>query len=98
WKPHNFTQNPYNVVIGSKTNAYLNAGLYLRWALTPHTDLATGIDFSHFSNGNTNFPNAGLNMVGLKIGVLYDLRKREPTAMLSKIPDSLLRRYHRNMD
>src|SRR5690606_1735597 len=69
WKPLHYIENPYNVAIGSKTNAYLNAGLYLRWRLTTQTHLTTGLDFTHFSNGNTNFPNAGLNMLGLKFGI-----------------------------
>ncbi|RAV30476.1 acyloxyacyl hydrolase [Sinomicrobium soli] len=98
WKPHHFERNPYNVAIGSGTNAYLNAGIYLRWALTRHTDLATGIDFTHFSNGNTTFPNAGLNMVGLKIGMLYDFRKRQPAAEPAvSIPESLMKRYPRHI-
>ncbi|WP_461532660.1 acyloxyacyl hydrolase [Sinomicrobium sp.] len=79
WKPHSFKHNPYNIAIGSSTNAYLNAGVYLRWKLGRYTNLATGIDFTHFSNGNTSFPNAGLNMTGLKIGLLHDFQKRNAT-------------------
>lgn len=98
WEPHDFEHNTYNVAIGSKTNAYLNAGLYLRWRLTQNTDLATGIDFTHFSNGNTNFPNAGLNTIGLKIGFLYDFRKRYSVAgKRSKIPDSLIAQYPKHI-
>ena len=97
WRPHHFIHNPHNIAIGSKTNAYLNAGLYLRWKLTPHTDLTTGIDFTHFSNGNTNFPNAGLNMLGLKVGVLYDFRKRELYRKPVAPPDSLLQ-YPRHIN
>ncbi|MBD1422112.1 acyloxyacyl hydrolase [Sphingobacterium chuzhouense] len=98
WKPHNFEHNPYNVAIGSKTNAYLNAGLYLRWTLAQRMGLTTGIDFTHFSNGNTNFPNAGLNMLGLKIGVLYDFRKKDPIGKPARIPDSLLTQYPKHIN
>lgn len=98
WKPHDFMYNPYNVAIGSKTNAYLNAGLYVRWTLAPYTDLATGIDFTHFSNGNTNIPNAGLNMFGLKLGILHDFRKRRPVVKPSRIPDSLITQYPRHLN
>lgn len=89
WAPHHFIENPYNVAIGSKTNAYLNAGLYLRWRLTAQTHLTTGLDFTHFSNGNTNFPNAGLNMLGLKIGISHDFRRRETTRKPAPSADSL---------
>ncbi len=98
WKPHHFVHNPYNIAIGSKANAYLNAGLYVRWRLTPHTDLATGLDFTHFSNGNTNFPNAGLNMLGLKMGILYDFKKRESVTKHTKIPDSLRTSYPKHIN
>lgn len=71
WHPHDFYTNPYNRVIGSRINAYLHAGLYLNWALSPRLELRPGIGLTHFSNGNTKYPNAGLNTAGLKIGVAY---------------------------
>lgn len=40
-------------------NAYINAGIYLNWAFSRYFDLIIGGDFTHFSNGNTKFPNAG---------------------------------------
>lgn len=98
WKPHDYHYNPYNVAIGSKTNAYLNAGVYVRWALSTNTDLATGIDFTHFSNGNTTFPNAGLNMFGLKVGIMQDLGKRKPHLKSSPVSDSLWTSYPRHIN
>lgn len=72
WKPYDFLENYYNVIIGSKTNAYLNVGVHLNWMLAPNVDLITGFTLSHFSNGNTNFPNAGLNTADVKIGLVYN--------------------------
>lgn len=77
WKPYNSETNPNNVVIGSRINAYINTGVYLQWKLGRGINLATGVDVSHFSNGNTNFPNAGLNATGLKMGIQYDLENHE---------------------
>lgn len=71
WKPYDYFTNYYNKVIGSSMNAYLNANVYLNWTLSPQFDLATGVTLTHFSNGNTKFPNAGLNTTGLKLGLVY---------------------------
>jgi hypothetical protein len=74
WKPYD-QFNPYNTTIGSKVNAYLNANFYLNWTLSQQFDLTSGITLAHFSNGNTNIPNAGLNTVGLKIGLIYNFNR-----------------------
>lgn len=71
WHPHDYFTNPYNRVIGSKVNAYLHTDFYLNWALSPRLDLRTGVGMTHFSNGNTKYPNAGLNTAGLKVGLAY---------------------------
>ena len=45
-----------NKIIGSKINAYINLGFLLNWQLAAGWQLTTGIDLSHFSNGNTHVP------------------------------------------
>lgn len=77
WKTYDFNDNPYNVVIGSKINAYINANLYFNWILSQHWDLVTGFTASHFSNGNTKIPNAGLNTTGIKIGLIYNFNRQK---------------------
>jgi hypothetical protein len=76
WNPFNKVSNPYNTMIGSELNAYINAGLYLNWVLSPKFDLTTGVTVTHFSNGNTQYPNAGLNATGLKLGVVYNFNRK----------------------
>lgn len=71
WKPYNADYNPDNRIIGSKANAYLNTNFYFSRTLSPRVDITAGIAFTHFSNGNTEFPNAGLNTAGVKVGVAY---------------------------
>ena len=75
WKPYNFETNSYNRVIGSKLNAYINTNFYLNWILSPRLNLNTGIALTHFSNGNTNYPNAGLNTIGIQLGLTYNFNK-----------------------
>lgn len=75
WRPYDKELNFYNTVMGSEANAYMNADLYLNWMLSSHLDLTTGIALSHFSNGNTKYPNAGLNTAGLKLGLVYHFNR-----------------------
>ena len=71
WKPYDEIYNRPNIMMGSKVNAYLNVDFYLNWLLTPRLELTTGASLTHFSNGNTKFPNAGLNSIGMKLGLVY---------------------------
>ena len=77
WKPYDNDYNSYNGAVGSRVNAYLNAGIYLNWSLSRYFDFIIGGDFTHFSNGNTKFPNAGLNTTGAKIGLVYNFNREE---------------------
>ena len=79
WHPYNFQYNHFNKIIGSEVNAYLNINFYLNWKLSHKLDLVSGITFSHFSNGNTKFPNAGLNSSDLKIGLIYNFNRNQNT-------------------
>lgn len=74
WEPHS-DYNYYNKVIGSKVNAYINANFYFNYILSRQIDLVAGADLTHFSNGNTRFPNAGLNTVGLRVGLVYNFNR-----------------------
>lgn len=76
WKPYDYEKNPYNIMIGSRLNAYLNMDLYLNWMLSNQFDLTGGLTLSHFSDGNTKFPNAGLNTTGINAGIVYNFDRR----------------------
>ena len=71
WKPYDTNYNRANIMMGSRVNAYLNVDFYLNWLLTQRLELTTGHSMTHFSNGNTKFPNAGLNSIGMKLGLVY---------------------------
>jgi hypothetical protein len=77
WKHYDYDTNPNNVVIGSKLNAYINAAFYLKWRVSREFDLITGVDLTHFSNGNTEIPNAGLNLINFKYGIIYNFNREE---------------------
>ena len=73
WQPYDNDYNSYNGAVGSRVNAYLNAGIYLNWSLSRYFDFIIGGDFTHFSNGNTK----GVNTTGAKIGLVYNFNREE---------------------
>ena len=71
WKNYDLKDHPDNHVIGSKMTAHINVDLYLRYRLSKKWDLNLGASITHYSNGNTSFPNAGLNIAGIKASAAY---------------------------
>ena len=59
----------------------INLGFLLNWQLAAGWQLTAGIDLSHFSNGNTQYPNAGVNTVGGRIGLVHTFGANAGTVM-----------------
>ncbi len=76
WNPYNEESNPDNHVIGSRVTAYIGLDLYLRYMLSRHIDINAGIGAAHYSNGNTQYPNLGLNTASLRIGAAYYINRK----------------------
>ena len=93
WKPYDRDRHPDNHVIGSKMTAYIDAGLYLRWMLSKRWDLNAGATVTHYSNGNTAMPNAGLNVLGAKVSLAYYIN-RDQVNHGDRSRDTLQRRDH----
>ena len=68
WNPYDAESNPDNKLIGSRVTAYIGLDMYMRWIASRHVDINLGFNVTHYSNGNTQFPNLGLNTVALRIG------------------------------
>lgn len=58
---------------GSHLNAYIDLGFKLRYALTERLSLTAGVNLSHFSNGNTDYPNPGVNVLWGRLGLAWNL-------------------------
>lgn len=71
WKKYDEEKNPFNRVVGSKTNAYIHLGFLLNWQIRSNTNLCGEMGVTHYSNGNTGYPNAGVNTIGASIGVAH---------------------------
>lgn len=60
--------NVDDMVVGSSANAYINVGIFLSYVLNDCWKLTAGPEYTHFSNGDTRFPNGGANTVSLRMG------------------------------
>lgn len=77
WKKYDKETNPMNNVVGSKINAYINFGLLLNWQINACTNLRAGVGVTHYSNGNTGYPNSGVNTIGGSIGLIRYFGSKE---------------------
>ncbi len=93
WKPYDEQTNGYNTVVGTKTNAYINLGLMLDWQLAPDWNLTLGAGFSHFSNGNTGYPNSGVNTAGGRIGIVRTFGGERHRLCHYRAPDPFRRHF-----
>ena len=60
-----------NEAMNSRGNVMINVAIPLTWRANDNWELALTSDFTHFSNGDTHFPNAGSNMFGVRLGATY---------------------------
>lgn len=86
WNPYNAVDNVSNLVIGSKVTAYIDADFYLSYRLSRQLDFNIGVSVTHYSNGNTKFPNAGLNTAGIRAGLAYYMNRPTSEAPVLTLP------------
>ena len=77
WKKYNENNNSFNNIIGSKLNAYINLAILLNYRLNSNYNFTLGIDGTHYSNGNTQYPNRGLNTIGIRIGAIKQFGRQD---------------------
>lgn len=75
WKINNLTTS-------SPGNIFINIAALFTWKADKHWDIIFGPEYTHFSNGDTSFPNAGANTINFRIGVR---RHHSPSKALSSI-------------
>lgn len=54
--------------IVSPLNVYINVAALFDWKVNQHWDVVFGPEYTHFSNGDTKFPNSGANTVNFRLG------------------------------
>lgn len=73
WKHYDEETADYNSAVSTSVTAMLGIGFKLHYTLSDRWELAFGINGTHYSNGNTSWPNGGVNAIGATIGVAYTL-------------------------
>lgn len=71
WKHYEKYTNESNVAVSTAVTARMGVGLKFHWLLTDRWQLSFGAEGRHFSNGNTSWPNKGVNSLGLSVGLTY---------------------------
>lgn len=56
------------IVTVSPVNVYINVAALFFWSINSSWELVFGPEYTHFSNGDTAFPNGGANTVNFRIG------------------------------
>ncbi len=67
-KRYTIAENYKNQAISTHINGVITTGIQFRIPCNARTQFSTGIDFTHFSNGASRLPNAGLNIPSINIG------------------------------
>jgi hypothetical protein len=73
WKRVNEQDGSSQIVLGSNLNARIDWGFYLRYLMTPRSIVYAGVDFTHRSNGGMVQPDIGINVIGPKVMMQYNL-------------------------
>lgn len=73
------------MVTVSPLNAYINVAALLSWKPDIHWCLNIGPEYTHFSNGDTRFPNGGANTLNLRMGVKYVFNPGESVCEPEKV-------------
>lgn len=76
WKHFNEESAENNAVVSTAVTARMGLGLKLHYGLSSRWEMSFGIEARHYSNGNTSWPNAGVNSIGASIGIAYILNKQ----------------------
>ncbi len=72
-KKFDINTDPKNIAIGSHLNTFVQWKVLWHLKLSNKLRLEPGLSFSHASNGRSQVPNLGLNVVSLNLGLTYKL-------------------------
>lgn len=75
WKHYNKDDPDENAAVSTSVTAHMGVSLKLHYRLARRWQMSLGVGATHFSNGNTSQPNAGVNSLGASIGLAYMLNE-----------------------
>ncbi len=71
FNPYDSINNPDNNVISARKNVYFHLKVFAEYEISKRMDLSLGFGMNHFSNGSTQTPNLGINLVNFNINARY---------------------------
>lgn len=98
WNEYNPFTHKKNHVIGTNLDAYMNLSFLFNWQINPHCHLTTGVGLTHCSNGNTHYPNQGINLIESRIGIVRTFGKGQDNGQDKNIRPSLHLPRHLSYD
>lgn len=101
WKKYDAETATDNGAVSTRVTAVLGVAIKFQYNLNERTNLFFGINADHFSNGNTSWPNAGVNTLGASVGVtcLFKTPDRNvPPAVPSSVDTQQAKRSGWNYD
>lgn len=76
--PFNSDAEYYNISVSKKTNMYISLGTGLHYELGRYFDIGVNLKYNHLSNGGTQMPNKGLNIIAPQLSLVYYPERIEP--------------------
>lgn len=71
-KFYNLGSNPQNYYIGSNITAMVSLNFMWKYNLYKNTQMTFGLSAFHYSNGHTQLPNVGINLIVAHLGFQFD--------------------------
>ena len=84
WRHYDALNDATNAAVSTSVTAHMGLALKLHYKLSGRWRMSAGIVANHYSNGNTSFPNAGVNSLGAAIGVAYVINQAESAVAVSR--------------
>lgn len=81
-KRFDINDNPKNIAIASHLNTFVQWKLFWHINLSKKLRLEPGLSFAHASNGRSQVPNLGLNVVSLNLGMTFKFEKHPVVSTL----------------
>jgi len=85
-KKYHPIENPINNVISTTINNMTSVGFQGLYQIHPKWQASFGGSLTHFSNGNYQSPNLGINLVASNVGLAYHLKVGSQNPPLLEVP------------